>query len=184
MDNWLFLGKDGCLFEDTTTSKLLYVLLFDKLADFFMHHWLVYFMDHIHMLFMDHRLNDFVDNFLMYNWLDIFINYWLDMLMNNVLMMLMNHRLMSLIYNILVMLLNNSWKCHGINNCFFLMTLNNRFFYLHLNRQPSFLVTYYLLLFDFSYNRWLTLSLCYCRDLIQMHLAKVIFGTCITLCDI
>ena len=150
MDNWLFLGKDWCLLEDTTTCKLLYVLLLDNLTNFFMHYWLVYFMDHIHMLFMDHRLMDFMDNFLVNKRLDIFINDWLHMFMNNVLMMLMNHRLMSLINHILMMLFDYGWKCLGVNYWFFLMTLNNRFFNLHFNRQPSFLMTNYILLFDFS----------------------------------
>lgn len=152
MDNWLFLGKDWSLLEDTTTSKFLYVLLLDKLTNFFMHYWLVYFMDHIHMLFMDHRLVYFMDNFLVNKRLDIFINDWLDMFMNNVLMMLKNHRLMSLIYHILMMLLDYSWKCLGVNDWFLLMTLNNRFFNLNFNRQSSFLVTNYILLFNFSDN--------------------------------
>jgi len=102
------------------------------------------------MLFMDHRLMDFMDNFLVNKRLDIFINDWLHMFMNNVLMMLMNHRLMSLINHILMMLFDYGWKCLGVNYWFFLMTLNNRFFNLHFNRQPSFLMTNYILLFDFS----------------------------------
>jgi hypothetical protein len=184
LDNWLFLGHYGCLLEDPTPCKLLHMLLLKNLSDFFMHYWLVYFMDHINMLFVDHRLMDLMDNFLMNNRLDFFIDYWLDMLVKNVLMMFMNHRLMSLIYHILMMLLDYSWKCLCINDCFFLMTLNNGFFNLHLLWQPPFLMTNYFLLFDFSNDRWLTLCLRYCRDLVQMHLAKLIFGACITLSDV
>jgi hypothetical protein len=148
-----------------------------------MHDWFVYFSDYIHMLFMDHRLIDFVDNFLVNDRLDVFINYWLHILVNNVLMMLMNHRLMSLIYHFLMMLLNYSWKYLGINNCLLLMTFYNGFFNLHFHRQLPFLVTNYLLLFDFPYDRRLTLCLSYCRELVHMHLAKLIFGACIALCN-
>ena len=157
--NRFFLDYDRCLLEDPTTCKLLNMLLFDKLADFFVHNWLLYFMDHIYMLFMNHRLMNLVDNFLVNDRLDIFINYWLDILVNNILMILMNHRLMSLIYHFLMVLLDDRWKDLGIKDRLFLMTFNNGFFDLHFHWQPCFLVSNHLLLFDFPNDRWLILCL-------------------------